>query len=650
VIIPCFNARNWILDALRSVVDQRLPRLETIVVDDGSVDGSAELVAREFPDVVLVRGEHRGPSAARNLGTSLSTGEYIQYLDADDVLAPGKLEVQLQALADHRADVAYGDWKELTSAVVGQGRLIQRRMEGEPEIALFTDFWCPPAAYLFRRDIVEQVGGWKEELPVIQDARFALDCALFGGMFVYCPGVAAYYRVHTGGSVSTRDPIAFTRDCLHNACSVERWWNAHGGTDGRRRTALIRVYSQVARASFDADRPAFEVAYAALERLQPGFLPRQPRSLHMLARVTGYRRAEAVASRYRRAKRHLLTFAGYASGLSRRHLLGPSVKLSSEGIPAPRESRRCTPVQAGHARLRCVAGWAYRVPGVTRVARAALRTLLRHGGVSRGIKQRLHNFFAVDVSPPGPATCAVNVPGARALELRLHVRDDLTRYWYFWGYAHYELGTTRLLRRLLRRRRVFFDVGANVGYHTFLAASLLEAERGGAVHAFEPWSAVFDDLAASARLNRFNCLDLNQVALSDRDGMQQLFSPGPAEWTTASLVPDLARQPCERVPVMRFDSYCRRRGVERVDLIKIDVEGAELHVLRGMGGLLANWQPDIILEVLEPFAAEIDGFFAETPYRKFRIRDTGLEELQRISATPHDRNIFLSCEPELALP
>ena len=99
---------------------------------------------------------------------------------------------------------------------------------------------------------------------------------------------------------------------------------------------------------------------------------------------------------------------------------------------------------------------------------------------------------------------------------------------------------------------------------------------------------------------------------------------------------------------LRFDSYCRQHGIPCVDLLKIDVEGAELQVLRGMGSLLSRWRPDIILEVLEPFAAELDAFFAETPYRKFRIRDTGLEELRRISAEPHDRNIYLSCEPEVA--
>jgi FkbM family methyltransferase len=620
VIVPCFNARKWIGDTLRSVVDQRCEEVEIIVVDDGSTDGSPEVVARDFPDVRLVPSDHRGPSEARNLGTRLSSGAFVQYLDADDLLGPDKLQRQVGALVESGADVAYGDWLELRATPSGGfelGRRVARRMQGEAEIALFTDFWCPPAAYLFRRGIVDRVAGWRRDLPVIQDARFVLDCALQGGQFVYCPGEAARYRVHTAGSVSTRDPLEFSRDCLRNALSVEQWWQAHGGINGDREAALIQVYAGVARGTFDADPGTFEVACQALERLEPGYVPRRPWFLRALARLGGYRRAEAVASRYRWAKRR-----------------------------ARRRSTR-TPSTERHARLRAIATRAYGVPGTRGLARHGLRLLVQRSPFSRHTKEQVHNLLAAEVAPAGVAACTVDAGGGRSIRLHIHVRDGLTRYWYFWGYSYYELGTTRLLRRLLERKRVFFDVGANIGYYTFLAAALLEGR--GAVHAFEPWGVVFDDLAANARLNGFRCLNLNQVALGERDGEARLFLPGTHEWTMASLVADSAGQAFDNVRTQRFDSYCRERGIDTMDLMKIDVEGAELQVLQGMGSLLSRWRPDIVLEVLEPFEAELDSFFAETPYRKFRIRDGGLEELQRITAEPHDRNVFLSCAPEVML-
>lgn len=308
VVIPCFNAQNWIRASLHSAIDQRVSDLEIIVVDDGSTDASGDLVASEFPGVRLVRTPRGGPSRARNLGTQLSCGEFIQYLDADDMLAPGKIEAQLEMLDRTDAEVAYGDWRELRVTPDGtfvEGRLVAREIEGDASIALFTEFWCPPAAYLFRRGIVERIGGWREELPVIQDARFALDCALHGGGFVYCRGVTAYYRVHSEGSVSTRDPSAFTRDCLRNAQSVEQWWAQRGGLTSDHCQALVRVYGQVARASFGTDMQVFESAYAALERLQPGYAPAQPWHLAWTSRLVGYRSAESIAVRYRRAKQFI---------------------------------------------------------------------------------------------------------------------------------------------------------------------------------------------------------------------------------------------------------------------------------------------------------------------------------------------------------
>jgi hypothetical protein len=306
VIVPCYNARAFVVQCLESVISQRFPHLETILVDDGSSDGSADAAASVFGAAVrLVRTPNRGPSAARTLGTSMAGGRFIQYLDADDLLAPGKLAAQITALERAGADVAYGDWQKLVPGPDGgfaPGPMVRRKLEEPAEIALFTDFWCPPAAYLFRREMVEKMS-WNVGLPVIQDARFALDCALAGASFVYIPGIAAQYRVHKSGSVSSRDAVAFVRDCLHNAAEVEQWWTEHGGVTPARRGALLQVYAGVARGSFEKDRPAFETACAALERLDPGYVPDAPKSLAVLSRLAGYRRAEAVALAYRRVKR-----------------------------------------------------------------------------------------------------------------------------------------------------------------------------------------------------------------------------------------------------------------------------------------------------------------------------------------------------------
>ena len=309
VVIPCYNARAWIGEAVESVLGQDLPELDIVVVDDGSSDGSGRFVRDTYPTVRVIEAPHGGASRARNMGTRRTTAPFIQYLDADDALAPGKLRAQLHALTSTNADVAYGDWCELRPGDAGgfePGACSSRRLPAEPEIALFTDFWCPPAAYLFRRGIVERVGAWNESLPIIQDARFALDCALHGGRFVHASGLSAYYRRQAGErSLSRRDRSAFVRDCLQNAREVEAWWLAHGGLTDVRAQALIKVYGQVARGSYGRDQASFEAAYAALERLAPGYVPSHPWHLAVASRVFGYRRAEGAAWGYRHAKRVL---------------------------------------------------------------------------------------------------------------------------------------------------------------------------------------------------------------------------------------------------------------------------------------------------------------------------------------------------------
>lgn len=307
VIIPCFNAEPFIQETLQSVLNQGINGIEIIVIDDGSTDNSALIVEKQFPSVRSVRTENQGPSKARNLGTKLSKGEFIQYLDADDLLAPGKLKVQSEALQESGADIAYGNWQKLIKTAKGdyiEGEIIIKKLQN-PEIDLFIDFWHPPAAYLFRRTIVEKIGGFKENLPIIQDARFALDCSLQGGRFVYCEGIMAYYRMPSVKSVSRQDPVGFNRDCLRNAIEIEEWWENHDGINDRRKRALLKVYGYVARASFEKDKETFEAAYQNLERLKPGYMPERPWHLRIASWLFGYRNAEGIALWYRNARRKL---------------------------------------------------------------------------------------------------------------------------------------------------------------------------------------------------------------------------------------------------------------------------------------------------------------------------------------------------------
>src|SRR5665213_2910 len=95
VIVPAYNSECFIAEALKSVLVQGPSVIEVIVVDDGSVDSTCDIV-RSFGDPVrLIRQENQGPAAARNNGLRRVRGDYIAFLDADDVWLPGKLDAQL---------------------------------------------------------------------------------------------------------------------------------------------------------------------------------------------------------------------------------------------------------------------------------------------------------------------------------------------------------------------------------------------------------------------------------------------------------------------------------------------------------------------------------------------------------------------------
>jgi glycosyltransferase involved in cell wall biosynthesis len=305
VVIPCYNAAPYVAVTIDSALDQQGVNVEIIVVDDGSSDGSGDVVASRFPGVLLYRTDNRGPSAARNYGTERCNGEFIQYLDADDLLAPRKLETQMRALRQSNGEVAYGDWLKFRLLPDGT-RIVEERFERQlgrsPDIDLFTRFWCPPAAYLIRRSAVDRVGGWHPCLPVIQDARFMLDCALNGSQFVYCAGLMAEYRVHRRDSVSTRSRAAFLADCLQNALEVQNWWASHGQLDDNHRKAVIEVLDMVANGSIAMDAELFDRSCRAIGLLVGQYPRGWPLKKRLAVNIFGYRYSMTAAHYLRRSK------------------------------------------------------------------------------------------------------------------------------------------------------------------------------------------------------------------------------------------------------------------------------------------------------------------------------------------------------------
>lgn len=307
IIIPCYNAEKWIGETLENVFSQHGNyQIEVIVVNDGSTDNSEKIIKTNFPNVILITTENMGASNARNIGFNISKGDYIQFLDADDLLADKKLELQLKLLKETGSHISYGNWQYLNESDLGnfkKGEIVKRQMDN-PEIDLFTSFWCPPAVYLFKREIVERVGGWHNNLPIIQDARFVLDCAIKGAKFSYTNQIVAFYRNSKSNSLS-KDNDNFIVDCYNNATEIEKIWLDKGKLTEQMYLAISENYEFITRVSYKNNKELYKKAYDKL--LEYGITDKMikkntSKNFYLLNKLLGYENALYLHSKIKKIK------------------------------------------------------------------------------------------------------------------------------------------------------------------------------------------------------------------------------------------------------------------------------------------------------------------------------------------------------------
>lgn len=204
---------------------------------------------------------------------------------------------------------------------------------------------------------------------------------------------------------------------------------------------------------------------------------------------------------------------------------------------------------------------------------------------------------------------------------------------------------TRWFVRLLKTGDCVLDVGANVGYYTLVAAKMVGPT--GTVHAFEASPDVFPWLETNAALNPAANIRIHACAVTDQCG-ETRFHTARSDKTGFSSIRDLGAEGASvaTVPTVALDSMLD--DLPAVRLVKIDVEGAELLVLRGMTNLIDRDQPFLISEIDDKFlqemgfsATEMCAFLTERGYGLFRIVERG--EIVPIADPPADRCNLLAC-------
>lgn len=210
ILIPAYNDQRWIADTFTSALDQTWPRKEIIIVDDGSTDQTLT-IARQFASktVAVVTQENQGASTARNRAFALSQGDYIQWLDADDLLSPDKIAKQIE-LAEQSASK-----RTLKSSSWGYFMYRPAKARFVP-----TALWCDlppvewlllklshnlhmqPATWLVSRELTEAAGPWDTRLSVDDDGEYFCRVLLASDGTQFTSEAKSYYRMPNFKSLS----------------------------------------------------------------------------------------------------------------------------------------------------------------------------------------------------------------------------------------------------------------------------------------------------------------------------------------------------------------------------------------------------------------------------------------------------------------
>jgi len=209
IIIPLFNKEKYISKTIESALSQDYQNIEITVVDDGSTDQSLEIVQRYKDKIQIYTQVNQGAPRARNFGFSKSKGDYIQFLDADDILGTNKISSQVKLLSGERLAIATCPWAHDNEAFQSR-KSIYRNFECSA--GLLHAIWSSgeffnPASWLLPREIVEKAGPWDEELLVDQDGEYFARVLLQGCKVLFAKESRCTYTKPSAENVSNLNSI-----------------------------------------------------------------------------------------------------------------------------------------------------------------------------------------------------------------------------------------------------------------------------------------------------------------------------------------------------------------------------------------------------------------------------------------------------------
>ncbi|MGD1874833.1 MAG: glycosyltransferase family 2 protein [Mastigocoleus sp.] len=209
ILIPAYNSEEWISETIESALAQTWSNIEIIIVDDGSVDNTLAIAKKyESAKIKVISQPNKGASAARNTAFREAQGDFIQYLDADDLLAPNKIERQVKLSKNTNSDfLIAGEWgrfyKDYSEALFIPQILWADMLPVDWLLCVWENhYMMHPAAWLVPRKLAQMAGSWDENLSLDDDGEYFCRVVLASQEVKFCWDAKSYYRSGISGSLS----------------------------------------------------------------------------------------------------------------------------------------------------------------------------------------------------------------------------------------------------------------------------------------------------------------------------------------------------------------------------------------------------------------------------------------------------------------
>lgn len=211
IIIPSFNSLNFLNEAIDSALNQTYKHIEIILIDDGSTDGTAnQFKIWTEQGIKCVRQENSGASSARNHGLDLASGEYIQFLDADDVLHRDKIKRQVEEMKNINADLSFVGWGNFKHDPKHSHKFKFRDIDFskiETGLDIFRSFgiegwYIPTLSWLTKKELITKAGYWNPSFCPNDDGEFFSRVLFWSKNVKPVKDKLAYYRVSNANSLS----------------------------------------------------------------------------------------------------------------------------------------------------------------------------------------------------------------------------------------------------------------------------------------------------------------------------------------------------------------------------------------------------------------------------------------------------------------